>query len=142
MKKLTDVYIKVTKANVEELRTIIQPNLDVDDIVAFNSDCLNSFFYGISIGNRKKVSLAELKRLIDTIPTREEITRLKQKISGFKTNLSLTNERCKELQSDNERLVHENNMLKDKLSLQKTLSDMLEEENKQLKQRKFWQIWK
>lgn len=218
MKKLTDVYIKVTKANVEELmKQINRYDLEPNFYIYFISENIKCNCASIvEPKSLKKVSLTELKRLINTIPTREEIKRLKQQISGYKTNYdkvvkhSLSkedviedlqrklnrerstitdlfkqrkevqlnhckqirtlseevkrfknlyddalkvNERCKELQSDNERLIQQNkaliksetnNLFNFVTESNRQFKEIqaLKQENKQLKQRKFWQIWK
>lgn len=107
MRKLTDVYIKVNKSNVEELRKLLNcRSIMLGENIGFDSDDYKCFTW-VPLGT-EKVSLSQLKRLIDTIPTREEITRLKQKISGYKTNLLLANK-------DNEILVDSMKLLDDKL---------------------------
>lgn len=151
MRTLKDVYIKVTKANANELmKQINRYDLQPHTYVFFAYDSIKGNEVSlIEPKNRKKVSLSQLKRLIDTIPTREEITRLKQQISAYKTNLSLVNERCKELQRDNDILVDCMEKLDGKLELtEKKLdiqADLIRDKNaqiKQLKQRKWYQIWK
>lgn len=88
MIKLTDVYIKVTKVNAKELmKQINRYDLQPHTYVFFVYDSIKGNDVSlIEPKNRKKVSLSQLKRLIDTIPTREEITRLKRQISAYKTN--------------------------------------------------------
>ena len=144
MKKLTDVYIKVTKSNVKELiKQINRYDLQPHTYVFFVYDSIKGNEVSlIEPKNRKKVSLTELKRLINAIPTREEIKRLKQQISVFKMNLSLVNERCKELQRDNDILVDCMEKLDDKLYIQ---ADLIRDKNAQLaqfKQRKWYKFWK
>lgn len=164
MKTLKDVYIKVTKQNQGQLKCILTTNtIIVGDVIIFLEDSVSSWDYETIIEDRVRVSLSQLKRLIDTIPTREEITRLKRQISAYKTNYdkvvkhSLSKEDViEELQSDNERLKQMNNdlydsvdiFLKDINHLEKKLdiqADLIRDKNaqiEQLKQRKWWQIWK
>lgn len=194
MKKLTDVYIKVTKQNQEELSKITYiGNLPIGEYLIYYDDVLSSFEFENENGveGLKKVSLTELKRLIDTIPTREEIKRLKQQISAYKMNYdkvvkhSLSKEdeleflRCKvkiltSLEIQNEELskmyddlvvesakkqnslknlyddalieIEKLKDIKDAIQKSKYLwqdeSERLRKENEQLKNRKWWQIWK
>lgn len=116
MRKLKDVYIKVTKANVNELMKLINRyDLKPNTYVFFNYECITSSVRTFVIPkNRKKVKLSVLKHLVDTIPTREEIISLRRQIGGYKTSLS-----------------HKEDLIRDK-------NAQLE----QLKQRKWWQIWK
>lgn len=88
MKKLTDVYIKVTNSNVKELmKQINRYDLQPHTYVFFVYDSIKGNEVSlIEPKNKQKVSLSQLKRLIDTIPTREEIIRLKRQISAYKTN--------------------------------------------------------
>lgn len=127
MKTLKDVYIKVTEKNFEELHALLNRKIRVGYYLYFLSDDISTSWLVPDIEeNKQKVSLTELKRLIEAIPTREEIKRLKQQISGYKTRLLLTNERCKELQSDN-------NILNSNLSIKNnkicSLKDQLTEVN-------------
>lgn len=168
MRTLTNVYIKATKGNIKELNLLLKKLVIEGDNLLFESESIESVYID-EPKNKQKVSLAELKRLINTIPTREEIVRLKRQISAYKMNLSLVNERCKELQSDNDILVDCMEKLDDKLeATEKELEffsieneslkniiltlkqtndylydkkDTLLKENSQLKQRKWWQIW-
>lgn len=150
MKKLTDVYIKVTKSNVKELmKQINRYDLQPHTYVFFVYDSIKGNEVSlIEPKNRKKVSLSQLKRLIDTIPTREEITRLKQQISAYKMNYdkvvkhSLSKEDELEfLRSENEKLKNINLTLKQTNDYLYDKKDTLLNENAQLKQRKWWQIW-
>lgn len=90
MRKLTDVYIKVTERNVKQIREyygLTNYNFQYPTYIQYHYDDVKSCFWTDSVlNNRKKVSLSQLKRLIDAIPTREEITRLKRQISAYKTN--------------------------------------------------------
>lgn len=88
MRKLTDVYIKVTKDNVKELmKQINRYDLEPNFYIYFISENIKGNCVSIvEPKSKQKVSLSQLKRLIDTIPTREEITRLKRQISAYKTN--------------------------------------------------------
>lgn len=150
MKKLTDVYIKVTKQNKDILKCILTINtISVGDVITFLEDNINSWSYERQSKGLKKVSLSQLKRLIDTIPTREEIVRLKRQISAYKTNYdkvvkhSLSKENVIEgLRSNNERLNNINITLRQTNDYLYDKTDTLLKENKQLKQRKWWQIWK
>ena len=198
MRKLTDVYIKVTKQNQEELSKITcVGNLPIGEYLIYYDDVLSSFEFENENGvdGLKKVSLSQLKRLIDTIPTREEITRLKRQISAYKTNYDravkhslskedvieelqrkLNRERstitdlfkqrkevqlnhCKQIRTlaqevervkslyddvlkENEQLKNINSTLKQTNYYLYDKKDTLLKENKQLKQRKWWQIWK
>lgn len=150
MKKLTDIYIKVTKGNVEELmKQINRYDLEPHSYVFFVYDSIKgNEIYFIEPKNRKKVTLAELKRLIDTIPTREEIKRLKQQISAYKTNYDKVVKHSLSKEDELEFLRSENESLKNIiLTLEKTNNylydkkDVLLKENAQLKQRKWWHIW-
>lgn len=85
MKKLTNVYIKATKGNVKELNVLLKKHIKENDCLLFEGDCIETLYAGIPNG-QQKISLTELKRLIDTIPTREEIKRLKAQISAYKMN--------------------------------------------------------
>lgn len=112
MKKLTDVYIKVTKQNQEELQDLLNRKLKINEEILFSNDCKESQYIGLPLNNEKKVSLTELKRLIDTIPTREEIKRLKAQVSAYKMNYdkvvkhSLSKENViEELQYNNSELI-------------------------------------
>lgn len=201
MRKLTDVYIKVTKQNQEELSKITcVGNLPIGEYLIYYDDVLSSFEFENENGvdGLKKVSLSELKRLIDTIPTREEITRLKRQISAYKTNydkvvkhslskedeleffrieneslrniiltLELTNDHLYDkkdtLQKENEKLKHDvkkvrcerdslnvsfknfNEMYDNALKKLDIQADLIRDKNaqlEQLKQRKWWHIWK
>lgn len=86
MKTLKDVYIKVTDRNQEELETVLGMKVPNNYIVSFTFDSIYSVYMHDREINKQKVSLSQLKRLIETIPTREEITRLKRQISAYKTN--------------------------------------------------------
>lgn len=137
MRKLTDVYIKVTNSNVKDLmKQINRYDLEPYTYVFFAYDSIKGNKVSlIEPKNRKKVSLAELKRLIDTIPTREEITRLKRQIGGYKTNYDKV---VKHSLSKEDVIEH----LEKKLDIQ---ADLIRDKNAQiakLKQRKWWQIWK
>lgn len=152
MKKLTDVYIKVTKQNQEELSKITcVGNLPIGEYLIYYDDVLSSFEFENENGvdGLKKVSLAELKRLIDTIPTREEIKRLKQQVSAYKMNYDKVVKHSLSKEKELEFLRSENYNLKNIIfTLRKTNNylydkkDVLLKENAQLKQRKWWQIWK
>lgn len=84
---LKDVYIKVTEKNFEELHTLLNRKIRVGYYLYFLSEDIGtSWLAPDAEENKQKVSLSQLKRLIDTIPTREEITRLKRQISAYKTN--------------------------------------------------------
>src|SRR5690606_19246178 len=88
MRKLTDVYIKVTKQNHQWLSELFDSSsLELNTYIDFyTEDYRCKYYYSSAPKNKQKVSLAELKRLIDTIPTREETKRLKQQISAYKMN--------------------------------------------------------
>lgn len=108
MKKLTDLYIKVTKQNQEELKQIIGFDPTYGN-VCFEWDGLDGAITTNDPYLKQKVSLSELKRLIDTIPTREEITRLKRQISAYKTNYDkvVKHSLSKEVVIDNLQKVNE-----------------------------------
>lgn len=182
MRKLTDVYIKVNKSNHQWLSELFDSSsLELNTYIVFYAeDYRCKYYYDFIPQGKQKVSLSQLKRLINTIPTREEITRLKRQISAYKTNLSLVNERCKELniknemlnvshfnyerelKEDNEELKRQlkdvnerckelqsdNESLKHRLIKLRELNDVIYKdvdrltiENKQLKQRKWYQFW-
>jgi hypothetical protein len=172
MKKLTDVYIKVTKDNANELRILLKLpkyNFDIDTKIVFLYEDLNSWQIRFNevLGDRKKVSLTELKRLIGTIPTREEIKRLKQQISAYKMNYDKVVKRCEELEIGKCRLnrshfdyiVKANQIVNDLQNQKKVTDEIIHNNNskikqlesmvetcrfdlKRIKQRKWWQIWK
>lgn len=88
MKTLKDVYIKVTKQNKEDLDKIAKFDIPIGKYVCFVHDVLSSvYYYSNEPEDKQKVSLSELKRLIDTTPTRDEIKRLKAQLSAYKMNL-------------------------------------------------------
>lgn len=128
MKTLKDVYIKVTKRNKEELYTLLNRKIRIGYFLYFLSDDIKTSWLTPDIElNKQKVSLSQLKRLIETIPTREEITRLKRQVSAYKTNYdkvvkySLSKEEViEELQRNNseliQKLIKANRDLKSKYS--------------------------
>lgn len=172
MRTLKDVYIKVTKANANELmKQINRYDLQPHTYVFFAYDSIKGNEVSlIEPKNRKKVSLSQLKRLIDTIPTREEITRLKRQISAYKTNYdkvvkhSLSKEDViEELTADNKWLKYRLKESRDEQNSLKTLYDdalklnddileiseyfreqyiLAQSELARLKNKKWWQIWK
>lgn len=83
---LKDVYIKVTENNKKELESILKIKVPNNYNLSFSFDNVYCVYMHDRSIDKQKVSLSELKRLIDTIPTREEITRLKRQISAYKTN--------------------------------------------------------
>lgn len=147
MKKLTDVYIKATKGNVKELNVLLKKHIKENDCLLFEGDCVETLYAGIP-NRQQKVLLSELKRLIDTIPTREEIKRLKQQVSAYKMNYDKVVKHSLSKEDELEFLRSENESLKNIiLTLEKTNNylydkkDVLLKENAQLKQRKWWHIW-
>lgn len=184
MRTLKDVYIKVTHGNISDLRVLLTyRSLDINYNLIFNSDDPDSFDFceTNSLLNRERVSLSELKRLIDTIPTREEITRLKRQISAYKTNYDkvvkhslskedviedlqrkLNRERsktadlfkqrkevqlnhCKQIRTLAQEVERVKSLYDDVLKKLDIQADLIRDKNaqiEQLKQRKWWQIWK
>lgn len=147
MKKLTDVYIKATKGNVKELNVLLKKHIKENDCLLFEGDCVETLYAGIP-NRQQKVLLSELKRLIDTIPTREEIKHLKQQVSAYKMNYDKVVKHSLSKEDELEFLRSENESLKNIiLTLEKTNNylydkkDVLLKENAQLKQRKWWHIW-
>ena len=199
MKKLTDVYIKVTKQNYEDCDKLFKFKYNIGTYIIFLYNDFNSYqSRTVEPKNKQKVSLTELKRLIDTIPTREEIKRLKQQISAIRMNydkvvkhslskedviekldnavveqkkiitrqineihnlkesrdkwitlgekLTKEKESFKQQKEVTDKIIHSKN---DEIKFLNSRIDTLiwdinrvKQENAQLKQRKWWQIWK
>lgn len=137
MRSLKNVYIEVTNSNVTDLMKLINRyDLKPNTYIFFNYECITSSVRTFVIPkNRKKVKLSVLKHLVSTIPTREEIISLKRQIGGYKTSLS-----------------HKENVIEELTAYNKWLKYKLEESNnkyynalkelEEIKQRKWWQIWK
>lgn len=158
MKKLTDVYIYVDKINHKKASELLQSEHLPYGCIYFNFDNIKS--WSIRERDAKKITLTELKRLIDTIPTRDEIKRLKQQVSAYKMNydkvvkhslskedviddlhIKLNRERSVITDLFNQRKEVQLNHCR-KISVLSEEINRLKEENEQLKQRKWWQIWK
>lgn len=126
MKKLTDVYIKVSTRNKEALTEILNmPHLRTGLYIVFNADSVeNANIWEILPSHKQRVTLQQLKRLIETIPTREEIKRLKGQVSAYKLNYkkavehSLSKEDELEfLREELEKIISERNILKSDLAI-------------------------
>lgn len=143
MRTLTDVYIKVTKQNIKQLHSMVFYVLEIGNIISFDYDDDESFSLRKDvIEYKQKVSLNQLKRLIDTIPTREEITRLKQQISAYKTNYERAVKHSLSKEDVIEELTAHSKWLKYKLEESNKRHYNALKELEQLKKRKWWQIWK
>lgn len=137
MKKLTDIYIKANKSNVKELNLLIKKLVIEGDNLIFESEYIESVYID-DPKDKQKVSLSQLKRLIETIPTREEITRLKRQISAYKLNagnykheIEMARNTVNQLHSD-ERIILEviSNLNKDNEQLNKMYDDLVVESGK------------
>lgn len=161
MKTLKDVYIKVTEKNTEYLSKLIGFKLPINHYLCFLYD-LNAglHYYGDEPKDKQKVSLSELKRLIETIPTREEMTRLKKRANTYKQCFDGAKKENKELHKMYDDLVLESgkkqnllqNLYDDALKLNEDILEGSEYFRKQyrlaqselelLKNKKWYQIWR
>jgi len=134
MKTLKDVYIKVTERNKSEIETVLGMKVPNNYNVSFNFDSIYSVYIHDRSIDKQKVSLIQLRRLIETIPTREEITRLKRQISAYKTNYDKVVKHSSSKEDVIEDLNIQNDKLKSSLSeLEKDLSFAISEHNSESK---------